>query len=73
VAAVLSRAAAVGLVPESETVGPDEAAAVLAAQRDDARAARDWGRADALRAELERLGYIVEDTPQGTQIRLRRR
>jgi cysteinyl-tRNA synthetase len=31
-----------------------------------ARAARDWKRADELRAELARLDVTVKDTPQGT-------
>jgi cysteinyl-tRNA synthetase len=34
--------------------------------RADARAARDWKRADELRAELARLDVTVKDTPQGT-------
>jgi cysteinyl-tRNA synthetase len=32
-------------------------------------AAKEWDRADAMRAQLEAMGYIVEDTPKGTQIR----
>jgi cysteinyl-tRNA synthetase len=51
--------------------GPDEEAAALAAQRDEARAAQDWARADALRAQLQDLSYVVEDGPTGTQIRRR--
>lgn len=38
-------------------------------ERDAARAARDWARADALRDELIAAGYVVEDTPSGTAIR----
>jgi len=34
--------------------------------RADARGARDWKRADALRAELAQLDVTVKDTPQGT-------
>jgi cysteinyl-tRNA synthetase len=34
-------------------------------QREAARKARDWARADALRAELEAQGILVEDTPSG--------
>jgi cysteinyl-tRNA synthetase len=34
--------------------------------RADARGARDWKRADALREELARLDVTVKDTPQGT-------
>ncbi|HWE57807.1 MAG TPA: cysteine--tRNA ligase [Acidimicrobiales bacterium] len=39
------------------------------AERDTARAARDWGRADAIRAELQADGWTVEDGPDGTVIR----
>lgn len=41
----------------------------LVAERDEARNQRDWGRADALRAELRSLGVTVEDTPSGTRWR----
>jgi cysteinyl-tRNA synthetase len=37
----------------------------LVHEREEARKARDWARADALRAELERQGIVVEDTPTG--------
>jgi cysteinyl-tRNA synthetase len=37
--------------------------------RDQARVAKDWARADALRAELQAEGWIVEDGPDGTTIR----
>jgi cysteinyl-tRNA synthetase len=47
---------------------PPEALA-KARQRDAARAARDWATADALRAELQADGWIVEDTSTGTTIR----
>lgn len=56
------------------TVGVDEqnesheAAQSLAAERDEARADRDFARADALRDELVEMGYQVMDTPEGTVI-----
>jgi cysteinyl-tRNA synthetase len=49
----------------------DAAASVLVQARDEARAARDWGRADALRDELEAAGWLVEDGAEGTRIRRR--
>ncbi|HEY4929635.1 MAG TPA: cysteine--tRNA ligase [Acidimicrobiales bacterium] len=49
----------------------DDAAADLVARRDEARAARDWARADALRADLEAAGWLVEDSASGTRIRRR--
>jgi cysteinyl-tRNA synthetase len=47
---------------------PAEARAKAAA-RDAARAAKDWRAADALRAELQAEGWIVEDGPDGTTLR----
>ncbi len=41
----------------------------LGRRRDEARAERDFPAADALRAEIVALGYVVEDTPGGTRIR----
>ncbi len=47
---------------------PDDVAA-MARARDAARAAKDWGTADQLRDELVELGWVVEDTAAGTQVR----
>ncbi len=47
----------------------DPATAELVRLRDQARAERDWVRADALRTELEEKGWVVEDGPDGTRIR----
>ncbi|MCA1588488.1 MAG: glycosyltransferase [Chloroflexi bacterium] len=41
----------------------------LLRQRTDARADRDWGRADALREQLTELGWQVEDGPSGSTVR----
>jgi cysteinyl-tRNA synthetase len=38
----------------------------LVAQRGDARRRRDFSEADRLRDELQRMGVVLEDTPQGT-------
>jgi cysteinyl-tRNA synthetase len=45
-----------------------EEVATLVAERDAARAGRRWGEADALRARLAGMGWVVEDTPQGTKV-----
>ena len=42
----------------------------LAAQRDAARAAKDWAAADALRDQIQAAGWLAEDSPTGTQVRL---
>ncbi len=66
-AAVL--AAALGLSLRAADIEVDEESARLVAERDDARRARDFARADALRHELVARGWTVEDTPSGTAIR----
>ena len=64
-------ATAVGLSVAEEVEAPDDDALDLARRRDAARAARDWGAADAARDDLVRLGYVVEDGPTGTSLRRR--
>ena len=70
-ATVREIATAVGLelAQARPPVSLDDEAEALARQRDDARNAKEWDRADRLRAELESMGYVVEDTAKGTQIR----
>ena len=68
-AAVLAAALGVGLRGTSGDSPVDEHAARLVAERDQARQARDFARADALRDELVTSGWTVEDTPSGTSIR----
>jgi cysteinyl-tRNA synthetase len=47
----------------------DEESAALVERRDEARRARDFARADALRDELTARGWVVEDGPERTSIR----
>ncbi len=47
----------------------DETSEALVAERDAARAQRNWAEADRLRDELVARGWIVEDGPAGTVIR----
>src|SRR5664279_5142468 len=49
----------------------DAASAALVQRRDQARAERNFAEADALRSELERAGWLVEDGPDGTRTRRR--
>jgi cyanophycinase-like exopeptidase len=44
----------------------------LVARREAARRERDWATADALRAELARLGYQMQDTPGGPHVQARK-
>ena len=41
----------------------------LAAQRQEARGAKDFAKADQLRDEIQKKGYILEDTPQGPKVK----
>jgi cysteinyl-tRNA synthetase len=41
----------------------------LMEERQRARQARDFARADALRAQIQERGYVVEDTPQGPRLK----
>ena len=51
-----------------ETAGMPAEVLRLVEERGQARARRDWMRADQLRDEIERLGWSVEDTPSGPRI-----
>ncbi|MBA3301744.1 MAG: cysteine--tRNA ligase [Thermoleophilaceae bacterium] len=48
--------------------GPDAEAEQLLAEREAARAERDFDRADAARARLAELGWEVRDTPEGPML-----
>ena len=47
----------------------DDLSAILVAERDEARYTKNWDEADRLRDKLVELGWIVEDSASGTQIR----
>jgi len=40
----------------------------LAKERDEARKKKDFKRSDEIRDKLEKMGYIVKDTPSGTSV-----
>ena len=67
-AAVHEMARSVGLELHAGSTDTDPESADLVRRRDDARANRDWARADALRDELRARGWVVEDGPDGTEI-----
>jgi len=60
--------AVLGLSPQ-RAAPPDAAARELLTRREAARIARDFDLADRLRAEIEALGWRVEDTAQGPRLR----
>jgi cysteinyl-tRNA synthetase len=56
--------------PPAEEVVPDTVQD-LVQQRLDARMQMQWGRADQLRDEIAALGYVLEDSKEGTRVRRR--
>jgi cysteinyl-tRNA synthetase len=48
--------------------GPPAAAVALLQEREAARAARDFARADAIRDELQALGWVVQDLADGPEL-----
>jgi len=68
-ATVREIARAVGLTLDEAVDAVSDDARALAAARDEARAAKDFATADRLRDQLVAQGFVVEDTPTGTQIR----
>ena len=62
---------ALGVVLPDEAGQVDEspdAVEELLALRQRARAEKDWPRADALRDQIDALGYVIEDTAQGARL-----
>ncbi len=65
--AVWEEALAAHAADEVASAAPAEVLALLA-EREAARARRDWATADALRAQILALGWQVRDTPEGPMI-----
>jgi cysteinyl-tRNA synthetase len=57
------------LPPDQKTIDLPGEIVDLMEQRDHARAAQDYTRADELRDRLAGLGYTVEDVPGGTRVK----
>jgi cysteinyl-tRNA synthetase len=58
-------AAKLAVIEEKEL--PEEVKELVRA-REDARASRDFAKADELREEIESKGYALKDTPQGAEV-----
>jgi cysteinyl-tRNA synthetase len=61
--------ASLGLDVDGASDESDESTKALVVARDEARQTKNWAEADRLRDALVALGWIVEDSPTGTQIR----
>jgi cysteinyl-tRNA synthetase len=61
----------IGEVKAEEALPPE--AEKLIQEREEARKARNWAKADSLRVRLRELGVVVEDTPQGVRWRLEKK
>ena len=57
--------AKLAIIKESEL---PEGVQKLLAEREEARVAKDFEKADTLRAEIEALGFVIKDTPEGPKI-----
>jgi cysteinyl-tRNA synthetase len=56
-----------GLVPDKKDQIPDEVWGLVEA-RAAAKKARDFQKADAIRTQVQMLGYEIQDTPQGPKV-----
>jgi cysteinyl-tRNA synthetase len=69
-AALLDRLNAVtGLFPLPDTDTVPEDVMALVRERGEARRAKDFPRADAIRDQLLDAGWVIEDTPDGPRVK----
>ena len=57
-----------GLLQKELDTTPDEVKALVDA-RQQAKKAKDFARADELRGQVMKLGYVIEDTPKGPKVK----
>jgi cysteinyl-tRNA synthetase len=62
-----------GVIGKVEAETLPKGAEKLIAEREEARKAKDWATADALRLRLKEMGVFVEDTAQGVRWRLEKK
>jgi cysteinyl-tRNA synthetase len=53
---------------QSSTVQPPDEVLAILAQRSTARKEKEWRKADRLRDQIETLGWLVNDTPKGSEL-----
>ena len=57
-----------GLLQQDEEAGVDDDIQALVDERQEARKAKNFARADEIRDMLKERGITLKDTPQGVQI-----
>jgi len=57
-----------GLLMKDLDTTPDEVKALVQA-RVEAKKAKNFAEADRLRDEVQKLGYVIEDTPKGPKVK----
>lgn len=62
-------ASVLGLLQKDQSEAFPHEALNLLAERTEARKAKDWKRADAIRDELKAMGFSVEDSAQGPKLK----
>jgi cysteinyl-tRNA synthetase len=62
-------AGALGLELRADVAAVPAEVEAWARERDEARASKDWSRADALRDQITAAGYVIEDTAAGAVVR----
>lgn len=69
VAALMQRFDTVLGLLATDEASVDRQVEALLEERQQARQAHDFARADALRTQIRELGYVIEDTPQGARLK----
>jgi len=57
------------VIPELRKEEVPEKVLELVREREKAREREDWTKADAIRQEIRKLGYLIEDTAQGPRVK----
>lgn len=58
-----------GILKGEREEKPPKKILYLARKREEARKKKDWKNADKIREEIKKLGYLLEDTPEGVRWR----
>jgi cysteinyl-tRNA synthetase len=56
---------------KTDEIRPAAEVEALLARRQAARKAKQWAESDQIRDELDRLGWVIQDTPAGPKLKRR--